>query len=186
MKVSFLLWFSVNSHVFEWQWWHSGLCWYPEDRMHSGGDILQDCISEHSSLTKTESDPPGDLSLPGKRFSIWDEEQKKALTRILLIKEEVIKMKDVSFLKLWTCTFRWKLRANQVFTKWRLVTVDWKLNIPSGTLAQCLSSLTLDFKAAILCALPLTCVLWCFCVLSTPLFCSLPSCLFLPSHFGQL
>lgn len=74
--------------------------------MHSGGDILQDCISEHSSLTKTESDPPGDLSLPGKSFSIWDEEQKKALTRILLIKEEVIKMKDVSFLKLWTCTFR--------------------------------------------------------------------------------
>lgn len=46
--------------------------------MHSGGDILQDCISEHSSLTKTESDPPGDLSLPGKRFSIWDEEQKKS------------------------------------------------------------------------------------------------------------
>uniref|UniRef100_A0AAX7UMX5 E3 ubiquitin-protein ligase n=1 Tax=Astatotilapia calliptera TaxID=8154 RepID=A0AAX7UMX5_ASTCA len=33
---------------------------------------------------------------------------------------------------------------------------------------DCLSSLTLDFKAAILCALPLTCVLWCFCVLSTP------------------
>uniref|UniRef100_A0A673CN42 E3 ubiquitin-protein ligase n=1 Tax=Sphaeramia orbicularis TaxID=375764 RepID=A0A673CN42_9TELE len=27
--------------------------------------ILQDCSSEHSSLTKTESDPPGDLSLPG-------------------------------------------------------------------------------------------------------------------------
>uniref|UniRef100_A0A669BC73 E3 ubiquitin-protein ligase n=1 Tax=Oreochromis niloticus TaxID=8128 RepID=A0A669BC73_ORENI len=33
---------------------------------------------------------------------------------------------------------------------------------------DCLSSLTLDFKAAILCALPLTCVLWCFCVLSNP------------------
>uniref|UniRef100_A0A3Q3FDB8 E3 ubiquitin-protein ligase n=1 Tax=Labrus bergylta TaxID=56723 RepID=A0A3Q3FDB8_9LABR len=27
-------------------------------------DILQDCSSEHSSLTKTESDPAGDLSLP--------------------------------------------------------------------------------------------------------------------------
>ncbi|XP_034150928.1 E3 ubiquitin-protein ligase MGRN1b isoform X3 [Esox lucius] len=39
-----------------------------EDRMHSGGerDILQDCSSEHSSLTKTESDPPGDLSLPAE------------------------------------------------------------------------------------------------------------------------
>uniref|UniRef100_A0A4W6DQY5 E3 ubiquitin-protein ligase n=1 Tax=Lates calcarifer TaxID=8187 RepID=A0A4W6DQY5_LATCA len=32
-------------------------------------DILQDCISEHSSLTKTESDPPGDLSLPGSSES---------------------------------------------------------------------------------------------------------------------
>ncbi|XP_023269663.1 E3 ubiquitin-protein ligase MGRN1 [Seriola lalandi dorsalis] len=40
-----------------------------EDRMHSGGDILQDCSSEHSSLTKTESDPPGDLSLPGSSES---------------------------------------------------------------------------------------------------------------------
>uniref|UniRef100_A0A4W6DSC6 E3 ubiquitin-protein ligase n=1 Tax=Lates calcarifer TaxID=8187 RepID=A0A4W6DSC6_LATCA len=39
------------------------------DRMHAGGDILQDCISEHSSLTKTESDPPGDLSLPGSSES---------------------------------------------------------------------------------------------------------------------
>lgn len=39
-----------------------------EDRLHSGGEreILQDYSSEHSSLTKTESDPPGDLSLPGK------------------------------------------------------------------------------------------------------------------------
>ncbi|XP_034045902.1 E3 ubiquitin-protein ligase MGRN1b isoform X3 [Thalassophryne amazonica] len=40
-----------------------------DDRMHSGGDILQDCSSEHSSLTKTESDPPGDLSLPGSSAS---------------------------------------------------------------------------------------------------------------------
>uniref|UniRef100_A0A665VD37 E3 ubiquitin-protein ligase n=1 Tax=Echeneis naucrates TaxID=173247 RepID=A0A665VD37_ECHNA len=40
-----------------------------KDRMHSGGDILQDCSSEHSSLTKTESDPPGDLSLPGEKSS---------------------------------------------------------------------------------------------------------------------
>lgn len=39
---------------------------HPEDRLHSGGDILQDCVSEHSSLTKTESDPQGDLSLPGE------------------------------------------------------------------------------------------------------------------------
>lgn len=37
--------------------------------MHPGGDILQDCGSEHSSLTKTESDPPGDLSLPGEKSS---------------------------------------------------------------------------------------------------------------------
>lgn len=37
--------------------------------MHPGGDILQDCSSEHSSLTKTESDPPGDLSLPGNESS---------------------------------------------------------------------------------------------------------------------
>lgn len=38
-----------------------------EDRMNPGGDILQDCSSEHSSLTKTESDPAGDLSLPGEK-----------------------------------------------------------------------------------------------------------------------
>lgn len=39
-----------------------------EDRLHSGGEreILHDYSSEHSSLTKTESDPPGDLSLRGK------------------------------------------------------------------------------------------------------------------------
>lgn len=41
----------------------------PDDRLHSGGDILQDCSSEHSSLTKTESEPPGDLSLPGEEAS---------------------------------------------------------------------------------------------------------------------
>ncbi|XP_053707466.1 E3 ubiquitin-protein ligase MGRN1b isoform X4 [Synchiropus splendidus] len=35
-----------------------------EDRLHAGGDILQDCSSERSSLTKTESGDPGDLSLP--------------------------------------------------------------------------------------------------------------------------
>ncbi|KAM8844940.1 E3 ubiquitin-protein ligase MGRN1b isoform 2-T2 [Spinachia spinachia] len=40
------------------------LCGDLDDRMHSGGDILQDCSSEHSSLTKTESDPAGNLSLP--------------------------------------------------------------------------------------------------------------------------
>ncbi|XP_038845141.1 probable E3 ubiquitin-protein ligase MGRN1 isoform X1 [Salvelinus namaycush] len=42
-----------------------------EDRLHSGGErqILQDYSSEHSSLTKTESDPPGDLSLPGSSES---------------------------------------------------------------------------------------------------------------------
>uniref|UniRef100_A0A8C5EGR1 E3 ubiquitin-protein ligase n=1 Tax=Gouania willdenowi TaxID=441366 RepID=A0A8C5EGR1_GOUWI len=32
-------------------------------------DILQDCSSEHSSLTKTESDAPGELSLPGSSES---------------------------------------------------------------------------------------------------------------------
>ncbi|KAL2101286.1 hypothetical protein ACEWY4_003047 [Coilia grayii] len=32
-------------------------------------EILQDCSSEHSSLTKTESDPPEDLSLPGSSES---------------------------------------------------------------------------------------------------------------------
>lgn len=37
-----------------------------DDRLHPGGDILQDCSSERSSLTKTESDPPGELSLPGE------------------------------------------------------------------------------------------------------------------------
>lgn len=47
----------------------------PEDRMHSGGDILQDCSSEHSSLTKTESDPPGDLSLPGEKSSAGSKEE---------------------------------------------------------------------------------------------------------------
>lgn len=44
--------------------------------MHAGGDILQDCSSEHSSLTKTESDPPGDLSLPGER-SKWGRKIRK-------------------------------------------------------------------------------------------------------------
>lgn len=43
--------------------------------MHSGGDILQDCSSEHSSLTKTESDPPGDLSLPGEKSSASNKEE---------------------------------------------------------------------------------------------------------------
>lgn len=43
--------------------------------MHSGGDILQDCSSEHSSLTKTESDPPGDLSLPGEKSSAGSKEE---------------------------------------------------------------------------------------------------------------
>lgn len=49
--------------------------------MHSGGDILQDCSSEHSSLTKTESDPPGDLSLPGKSFSLLLKPQQPARKR---------------------------------------------------------------------------------------------------------
>ncbi|XP_053707462.1 E3 ubiquitin-protein ligase MGRN1b isoform X1 [Synchiropus splendidus] len=40
-----------------------------EDRLHAGGDILQDCSSERSSLTKTESGDPGDLSLPGSSES---------------------------------------------------------------------------------------------------------------------
>uniref|UniRef100_A0A8D3DNR3 E3 ubiquitin-protein ligase n=1 Tax=Scophthalmus maximus TaxID=52904 RepID=A0A8D3DNR3_SCOMX len=40
-----------------------------DDRMHAGGDILQDCSSEHRCLTKTESDPAGDLSLPGEKSS---------------------------------------------------------------------------------------------------------------------
>uniref|UniRef100_UPI0037E9494A E3 ubiquitin-protein ligase MGRN1b isoform X1 n=1 Tax=Semicossyphus pulcher TaxID=241346 RepID=UPI0037E9494A len=40
-----------------------------EDRTPSRGEILQDCSSEHSSLTKTESDPAGDLSLPGSSES---------------------------------------------------------------------------------------------------------------------
>ena len=47
----------------------------PEDRMHSGGDILQDCSSEHCSLTKSESDPAGDLSLPGEKSSVRNTEQ---------------------------------------------------------------------------------------------------------------
>uniref|UniRef100_A0A8C8IP88 E3 ubiquitin-protein ligase n=1 Tax=Oncorhynchus tshawytscha TaxID=74940 RepID=A0A8C8IP88_ONCTS len=45
----------------------------PDDgELHSGGEreILQDYSSEHSSLTKTESDPPGDLSLPGSSESL--------------------------------------------------------------------------------------------------------------------
>uniref|UniRef100_A0A3P9LU15 E3 ubiquitin-protein ligase n=1 Tax=Oryzias latipes TaxID=8090 RepID=A0A3P9LU15_ORYLA len=40
-----------------------------EDRMHSAGDILQDCSSERCMLTKAESDPAGDLSLPGSSES---------------------------------------------------------------------------------------------------------------------
>ncbi|XP_031420693.1 E3 ubiquitin-protein ligase MGRN1b isoform X4 [Clupea harengus] len=35
-----------------------------EEGLMSEQEILQDCSSEHSSLTKTDSDPPGDLSLP--------------------------------------------------------------------------------------------------------------------------
>lgn len=41
-----------------------------EDRMHSAGDILQDCSSEHCMLTKAESDPAGDLSLPGEKTAL--------------------------------------------------------------------------------------------------------------------
>ncbi|XP_018612914.1 probable E3 ubiquitin-protein ligase MGRN1 isoform X2 [Scleropages formosus] len=40
-----------------------------DDRPRSVGDIFQDCVSEHSSLTKTESDPPVELSLPGSSES---------------------------------------------------------------------------------------------------------------------
>lgn len=36
----------------------------PDDRMDP---VLQDCISEHSSLTKAESDPQDNLSLPGEK-----------------------------------------------------------------------------------------------------------------------
>ncbi|KAL4624532.1 putative E3 ubiquitin-protein ligase MGRN1 isoform X1 [Arapaima gigas] len=36
---------------------------------HSEGEIFQDDISEHSRLTKTESDPPEQLSLPGSSQS---------------------------------------------------------------------------------------------------------------------
>uniref|UniRef100_A0A3B3QKR1 E3 ubiquitin-protein ligase n=1 Tax=Paramormyrops kingsleyae TaxID=1676925 RepID=A0A3B3QKR1_9TELE len=35
-----------------------------EDRLHSMGEIFHDSSSEHSRLTKTESDPPVELSLP--------------------------------------------------------------------------------------------------------------------------
>lgn len=46
-------------------------CLTPEDEegLFSEGEALQDYSSEHSSLTKTESDPPGDLSLPGSSDS---------------------------------------------------------------------------------------------------------------------
>ncbi|XP_031420698.1 E3 ubiquitin-protein ligase MGRN1b isoform X5 [Clupea harengus] len=40
-----------------------------EEGLMSEQEILQDCSSEHSSLTKTDSDPPGDLSLPGSSES---------------------------------------------------------------------------------------------------------------------
>lgn len=56
----------------------------PEDRMHSGGDILQDCVSEHSSLTKTESDPQGDLSLPGEKSFVNNKEGDIRLSRKIL------------------------------------------------------------------------------------------------------
>lgn len=55
----------------------------PEDRMHAGGDILQDCSSEHSSLTKTESDPPGDLSLPGKKSSARNKENMREVFKLV-------------------------------------------------------------------------------------------------------
>ncbi|XP_077590209.1 E3 ubiquitin-protein ligase MGRN1b isoform X1 [Stigmatopora nigra] len=41
-----------------------------DDRLHAGADILQDCASERSSLTKMDSDPPGELSLPGSSESL--------------------------------------------------------------------------------------------------------------------
>uniref|UniRef100_A0A8D0CMZ4 E3 ubiquitin-protein ligase n=1 Tax=Scleropages formosus TaxID=113540 RepID=A0A8D0CMZ4_SCLFO len=44
----------------------SSLSTTSHDRPRSVGDIFQDCVSEHSSLTKTESDPPVELSLPGE------------------------------------------------------------------------------------------------------------------------
>ncbi|XP_015215991.2 probable E3 ubiquitin-protein ligase MGRN1 isoform X1 [Lepisosteus oculatus] len=40
-----------------------------DERPRSVGEILQDCSSERSSLTKTESDPPVELSLPGSSES---------------------------------------------------------------------------------------------------------------------
>ncbi|XP_048871079.1 probable E3 ubiquitin-protein ligase MGRN1 isoform X1 [Brienomyrus brachyistius] len=40
-----------------------------EDRLHSMGEIFHDSSSEHSRLTKTESDPPVELSLPGSSES---------------------------------------------------------------------------------------------------------------------
>lgn len=69
MMVSFLFWLSVKrqvSHLFD----VVAVLGDPEDRMHCGEDILQDCSSERCSLTKTESDPACDLSLPGEKYSV--------------------------------------------------------------------------------------------------------------------
>lgn len=40
-----------------------------EDGLNLDEEATNDCSSEHSSLTKTESDPPGDLSLQGEHVT---------------------------------------------------------------------------------------------------------------------
>lgn len=52
----------------------AGVLLLAEEGLMSEQEILQDCSSEHSSLTKTDSDPPGDLSLPGVHVHITDDE----------------------------------------------------------------------------------------------------------------
>uniref|UniRef100_A0A7N8XW32 E3 ubiquitin-protein ligase n=1 Tax=Mastacembelus armatus TaxID=205130 RepID=A0A7N8XW32_9TELE len=95
---------------------------HPEDRMHSGGDMLQDCSSEHSSLTKTESDPPGDLSLPGEKSGISRNKKKKTapVNRREMTDKERSAICIVHVISLCThlfivqaCTFSYQITLNQ-------------------------------------------------------------------------
>lgn len=91
MTVSPLFWLSVQKtvgYVFDIVPVLAG----PEDRMHTGGDILQDCSSERCSLTKTESDPACDLSLPGEKLSVRDPKQEKDPQTLKKKEEEEMKM----------------------------------------------------------------------------------------------
>lgn len=61
-----ILWVVIIDKIFSCYCCHLWIC--TEDPLDE--EAMNDCSSEHSSFTKTESDPPGDLSLPGEHVSL--------------------------------------------------------------------------------------------------------------------